>query len=64
MESKNEVKEIDIKNCTCWYFDDIMRDADVYSGNNLLTKNKKNVRKYFNLRHFIQNFYVFNTIAY
>ena len=49
MESKNEVKEIDIKNCTCWYFDDIMRDADVYSGDNLLTKNEKNVRKYFNL---------------
>ena len=48
MESKNEVKEIDIKNCTCWYFDD-MRDADVYSGDNLLTKNKKNIRKYFNL---------------
>ena len=49
MESKNEVKEIDIKNCTCWYIDVIMREADVYSGDNLLTKNKKNVRKYFNL---------------
>ena len=25
MESKNELKEIDIKNCTCYYFDDIVK---------------------------------------
>ena len=25
MESKNEFKEIDIKNRTCYYFDDIIR---------------------------------------
>ena len=25
MESNNELKEIDIKNCTCYYFDNIMR---------------------------------------
>ena len=25
MESINELKEIDIKSCTCCYFDDIMR---------------------------------------
>ena len=29
MESKDELKEIDIKNCTCYYFDDIMRVRDV-----------------------------------
>ena len=28
MESKNELKEIDIKNCTCYYFDDIIRSCD------------------------------------
>ena len=28
MESKDELKEIDIKNCTCYYFDDIMRALD------------------------------------
>ena len=28
MKSKNEVKEIDIKNRTCYYFDDIMRVRD------------------------------------
>ena len=29
MESKDELKEIDIKNCTCYYFDDIMRAWDI-----------------------------------
>ena len=33
MESKDELKEIGIKNCTCYYFDNIIRvwDANVYS---------------------------------
>ena len=25
MDSTNELKEIDIKNCTCYYFDDIIK---------------------------------------
>ena len=25
MESKDELKEIEIRNCMCYYFDDIMR---------------------------------------
>ena len=25
MESKDELKEIDIKNCMCYYFDDIIK---------------------------------------
>ena len=25
MESNNELKEIDIKNCTCYYFDEIIK---------------------------------------
>ena len=29
MESKDELKEIDIKNCTCYYFDEIMRIIDI-----------------------------------
>ena len=32
MERKNELKEIDIKNFTCYYFDDIMRTIDIYFG--------------------------------
>ena len=32
MERKDELKEIDIKNCTCYYFDDIIRAGkrDIY----------------------------------
>ena len=29
MESKNELQEIDIKNRTCYYFDDIITDRDI-----------------------------------
>ena len=36
MKSKNELKEIDIKNRTCYCFDDIMKDGDIYLGD---TKN-------------------------
>ena len=28
MDSNNELKEIDIKNCTCYYFDDIIKIED------------------------------------
>ena len=38
MKSKNELKEIDIKNCTCFYFDDIITDRDIYSIDILLDK--------------------------
>ena len=30
MESKDELKEIDIKNCTCYHFDDIMKERKRY----------------------------------
>ena len=30
MENKDELKETDIKNFTCYYFDDIMRVMDRY----------------------------------
>ena len=29
MKSKDEFKKIGIKNCTCYYFDHIMRDWDI-----------------------------------
>ena len=38
MKSKNELKEIDIKNGTCYYFDDIITDRDIYSVDILLDK--------------------------
>ena len=36
MESKDELKEIDFKNRTCYYFDDIIRDLDIDFDNILL----------------------------
>ena len=30
METKDELKEIDIKNCMCCYFDDTITDRDIY----------------------------------
>ena len=38
MESKHELKEIDIKNCMCYYFDDIIKDRNIYSIDVLLGK--------------------------
>ena len=38
MESKSELKEIDIKNRACYHFDDIMNGADINFSNILLDK--------------------------
>ena len=38
MESKEELKETDIKNRTCYYFDDIIKDIDIDFNNILLDK--------------------------
>ena len=37
MESKNELKEIDIKNCVCCYFDDIINGTKINFSNIFLT---------------------------
>ena len=60
MESKDELKEIDIKNCTCYYFDDIMRVIDIEFSNSLLEeKSYENI-----LSHFIQSFHGCKSIVY
>ena len=38
MESRNELKGIDIKNCACYYFDDIINGTDINFSNILLDK--------------------------
>ena len=49
MENENKLKETDIKNRTCYYFDDIIRDIDFDFNNNLLGKESCNVYiSYFN----------------
>ena len=36
MEIKDKLKEIDIKNCACFYYDDIIKDVDIYFSDILL----------------------------
>ena len=36
MESNDELKETDIKNCTCYYFDDVIKIVDFNLNNFLL----------------------------
>ena len=31
MENRNELQENNIKNCMCYYFDDIITNRDIYS---------------------------------
>ena len=38
MESKGKLKEIDTKNWTCYYFDDTIKDIDIYLVDTLLDK--------------------------
>ena len=40
MEKKDELKQIDITNRTCYYFDDIMRVLDIDFDNILLDKKR------------------------
>ena len=62
MESKDELREIGIKNRTCYYFGDIMNawdlDIDTDFSSILLEKKlyKEKYENIFNLRHFILNF--------
>ena len=39
MGSKDELKEVDIKNRACYYFDDIVNGIDINFSNILLGKN-------------------------
>ena len=48
MESKEELKEIDIKNCKCHYFDDIMRVWDT-NNNSIDILSAEKMQKHFNL---------------
>ena len=47
MEIKDEFKEIDTKNRTCYYFDDTIKDRDIYSVDILWDKNHMKDREIF-----------------
>ena len=47
MENNNKLKEIDIKNCTCYYFDEIIKSEDFDLDNVLVNeKSYKNIFVY------------------
>ena len=46
MKSKNELKEIDIKNLMCYYFYNIINSTKTNFGNILLDKTLKNISVY------------------
>ena len=46
MKSKNEFKKIDIKNCVCRYFDDIVNCTNTKFINILLDKKFENISVY------------------
>ena len=47
IRNKNELKEIDIENCTCNYFDDIIIDRDIYLVNMSIDKKSYETYKKF-----------------
>ena len=69
METEDKLKEIHIKNLKCYYFDDIIKDADIYFSDILLDK-KKNYMKIFHFMTFyttleqVQNDRVLDSIKY
>ena len=54
METNDELKVINIKNRTFYYFNDIIK-IENFNLHNILTREKL-YKKYFSLEHFIQNF--------
>ena len=68
MESKHELKEINIKYLTCYYFSDIMRVIDIDFSNILL--NEKSYKTYENILIYdisyktfmVQNHYVLDSM--
>ena len=69
MESKTELKEIDIKNCTCYYFHDMTtRDNDInisdILSDEISCKAYEDIFIYDISYTCIQNFYGLNTISY
>ena len=52
MESNDKLKETIVKNCTCYYFDDIIEFEDFYI--DIILIDEKSYEKYFGLQYFIK----------
>ena len=55
-ESKDKLKKNDIKNCTCFYFDDIMKDIDINFSDILLDKKLYENISVYNISYKVQRF--------
>ena len=65
MESKDELKEIDTKNGTSYYFDNVIGVVDIdFEDISLNEKSYETYQKYFDLLHLIQNLYGSKTVTY
>ena len=64
MESNDKLKEIDIKNCICYYFNDIIRVEDFYFNILFDEKSYEYTCKNILIYDISQNVYGCKTIAY
>ena len=55
-ESKDKLKKNDIKNCTCFYFDDIMKDIDINFSDILLDEKLYENISVYNISYKVQRF--------
>ena len=64
MESKDKLKEMNINNRTCYYFDD-KREVDEYInvGEIFQTKNHTKIFQFITKKYFIQKMYACKTIS-
>ena len=56
MKSKNELKEIDIKNCVCFYFNDIINGTKTTFSNILINKKSYENISVYNISYKVQQF--------
>ena len=54
MNSKNELKEIDIKNCVCFYFNDIINGTKTTFSNILMNKKSYENISVYNISYKVQ----------
>ena len=67
IKGKNELKEIDMKNCLCYYFDNTINGTKIKFSNILLEKNYKKIFQFITFRiklQHLQNHCVLASIKY
>ena len=62
MKSRDELKEVDIKNHACYYFDDIIRDFDINFDDISLDDFIRHFMTFHTKPRWVQNHYVLGSI--